>query len=117
MKAERELKLQEFEEKLESGEDPNAVEAEKNAYLEALDEVKESNLQSFKREFIIGFDTLGQDREIPVDQRDQLFNYVQLLAQSWEECERVLMSEDIDRQLKYIETLGGQPVKEILDQY
>ena len=58
-----------------------------------------------KREYVVCADTLGQDREINPADRKYIEDFVRLYASAWEAKEKQLLSEDIDRQLRYIESL------------
>jgi hypothetical protein len=58
-----------------------------------------------KRDFVLCVDTLGQDREISEEDRAYVYEYTQLVARSWEDREKLALSDDIDRQIKYIEGL------------
>jgi len=41
-------------------------------------------LPSVQRQFVLCFDTLGQERELSEETREQLLQYVDFLRQSWE---------------------------------
>ena len=41
-------------------------------------------------------DTLGQDREIPENEREYVDKLVKLLGRKWEECERTLLHHDVE---------------------
>lgn len=52
------------------------------------------------REFVFGFDTLGQDRIITKEERDKIRGHVEFLKKCWEQTELNALKEDIDRHLK-----------------
>ena len=52
--------------------------------------------------------------QIPLNEREEVFNLAGILTKSWELAEIAALQSDIDRQIKYQESFG-QPIKEILE--
>lgn len=94
-------KQQEYEDKLkemeEAGEDTTEFTKNFKAEMEAIEEVKEAELVTIKKEYVVCGDTLGQDCEISEADRKFLEDYVKLFAQSWEQKEAELLRKDVDR--------------------
>ncbi|KAM3142503.1 hypothetical protein pb186bvf_005405 [Paramecium bursaria] len=111
--AEKAQKEAEFEERAEN-DDPQIIEQERQNYLAGLEKLNEPVFQTQKKELVLCMDTLGQDREIPQNEREEIFNLAGILTKSWELAEIAALQSDIDRQIKYQESFG-QPVKEILE--
>ncbi|CAD8142533.1 unnamed protein product [Paramecium octaurelia] len=112
---ERSAKEAEFEERLES-EDPAVIEQEKQAYLASLEPLLEPSFAQQKKEYVFCIDTLGQDREIPENHRQEIFDLVNLLIKQWELQEIQSMKADVELQLHYQSNLGA-PFKEILENW
>ncbi|CAD8127048.1 unnamed protein product [Paramecium sonneborni] len=110
---ERSAKEAEFEERLES-EDPAVIEQEKQAYLAGLEPLLEPSFAQQKKEYVFCIDSLGQDREIPENHRQEIFDLVNLLIKQWELQEIQSMKADVELQLQYQASLGA-PYKEILE--
>ncbi|CAK78599.1 unnamed protein product (macronuclear) [Paramecium tetraurelia] len=112
---ERSTKEAEFEERLES-EDPAIIEQEKQAYLASLEPLLEPSFAQQKKEYVFCIDTLGQDREIPENHRQEIFDLVNLLIKQWELQEIQSMKADVELQLLYQSNLGA-PFKEVLENW
>lgn len=84
--------------------------------MEAIEPVKESEISSVKKEYVVCADTLGQDCEINEESRKFLEDYVKLFAQSWEQKEADLLKKDIDRQIAYQHSLPAN-YKDLVDNY
>lgn len=62
-----------------------------------MEELKESDPVSMKKEYVLCADTLGQECEISEETRQYLEEYAKLYSKSWEEMEKGLLLKDIDR--------------------
>ncbi|CAD8138112.1 unnamed protein product [Paramecium pentaurelia] len=112
---ERSAKEAEFEERLES-EDLAIIEQEKQAYLASLEPLLEPSFTQQKKEYVFCIDTLGQDREITENHRQEIFDLVNMLIKQWELQEIQSMKSDVELQLHYQSNLGA-PYKEILENW
>ena len=114
----RETKFQEdFKEKTEAKENTEELEAEYETWKKAFEEVQEAAFQTIKKEYVVGLDTLGQDKEIDLKDQELLNGFVKLFAKSWENTEKEQLSSDINLQLMYLEGLGQNPAKEIAENF
>lgn len=107
---ERAVKEQQFNDKLkelEDAGDPSVEQFKANWENEKAGWVdqKEAPFEPKLMEYVLSSDTMGQDREFTDAQKDFLQKYAKLFAESWQEKERALLSEDIDRQIAYIKSL------------
>ncbi|CAD8201047.1 unnamed protein product [Paramecium pentaurelia] len=111
-KLEKENKINEFnariKEATETEQDPTSIQEELDQYLANWQDESEAPFQSQKRQFVVCFDTLGKDVGINEKDRQYFEDYVNLFAQSWNQMECKLLSEDIDHMIAYQE----QGVKE-----
>jgi len=78
------------------------------------EDVKEDPFLTTKKEYVVCADTMGQDKEISKEDREYLEDFTKLLAKSWEDKEKELLSFDIDKQLEYLESLKAEP-KDFVD--
>ena len=88
-----------IEDAQKNGEDSAAFEEELRT-MEFVD-ATEAPFPSIKKEYVLCCDTLGQDREILLEDRIFINRYAETFAQSWEKCEENLLSLDIDRYIAY----------------
>ena len=105
-----------FNEKQNAGEDTTEITNEFETWKNGLEKVSEPQFVSIKREYVVGMDTLGQDREILLNDQNFLNDFVSLFAKSVEEREKTELSKDIDLQISYLEGLNTGP-KELAEQY
>lgn len=68
---------------------------------------KLDEFQSVEKSFVIGFDTLGKDKEISELEREKLRNYVLYLKSEWESHEIEYLKSDIHRHMKLLEKIEG----------
>lgn len=101
----------------DAGEDTEPLTAKWEEEQASWENVKEDPFVTQKREYVVCADTMGQDREISLEDREYLEKFTKLLAQSWEQKERDLLYQDITRQLEYLESLQVTTPKDIYDQY
>ena len=106
------LKLEERDEKLadveEGTEEYQRIVDQYNEEINAFEVPVEAPFLTVKKEYVVCVDTLGQDREITEEERKYVEDLVKLFAQSWEEKEAKLLSQDIDRQLEITKDLVVQ---------
>eukprot|EP00825_Cyclidium_porcatum_P002631 TRINITY_DN1121_c0_g2_i1.p2 TRINITY_DN1121_c0_g2~~TRINITY_DN1121_c0_g2_i1.p2 ORF type:complete len:658 (-),score=176.34 TRINITY_DN1121_c0_g2_i1:285-2258(-) len=113
-------KQQEHDDKLkemeETGEDTTEFVKQFKAELEGMEEIKEGEIVTAKKEYVICGDTLGQDCEIPEETRKYLEEYSKLFSESWEKMEKSLLVKDIDRQVQYLHSLSAN-CKDLVENY
>ena len=59
---------------------------------------------------------MGQDRAISIEDIQYLEKYVKLFAASWENTERKLLSDDIDRQIAYLKDVHKERLDQLNDE-
>ena len=86
---EREQKRLEYQEKIrvaeEKDEDVEALKEEWNNISSEWVDSKEADFLVKSREFVVCFDTLGQDKEITEEEQEYFKKYVSLFAEKWEQ--------------------------------
>ena len=116
IKREREEKEQQYNERInemkENGEEDieeeiEAFEKEKAEWEELI----EPEFKSIEKKFVVCLDTMGQDRELDIKEREYLDRIVQLFANSWETNEKKQLSDDIDNQINYLNSIDNNPVE------
>ena len=90
-------------------EDITDVEQEMKMWKESLEDPLEDEFQKTTREFVICFDTLGQDREILDEDRKDIFDLLAMFIEHWEASEAAAIKEDVDLQMKYLESVEFRP--------
>ncbi|KAL4455834.1 hypothetical protein ABPG74_003244 [Tetrahymena malaccensis] len=118
---EKKEKEEEFKKEIEALEGDEEAIAAKNAELEQMlaeypEEPKEQEFMYELKEYVVCADTMGQDRGIPVEDITYLENYVKLFAQSWENMEYKLLSDDIDRQIAYLKEVPKERLDQLNDE-
>lgn len=106
---------------MEAFENDEEALAAKHAELEQMladypEEPREQEFMFELREYVVCADTMGQDRAISADDIQYLEMYVKLFATSWENMERKLMSDDIDRQLLYLKDVPKERIDQLNDE-
>ncbi|EGR32822.1 hypothetical protein IMG5_069630 [Ichthyophthirius multifiliis] len=114
---EKKEKEEEFQKEIEALENDEEAQKEKQIefdnFLEQYPEApKEQGFLFEAKEYVLCADTMGQDREISQEDIKYLESYVQLFANSWEQTEKRLMSQDIDRYIQYLQ----EAPKDLIDQ-
>jgi len=107
---EKDAKDEEYRQKIEDAEDEgrDAREIEEEWKNIVWDEIKEKDFESEKKELVLCADTLGEDREIPLEQRKYLEEAAKYFVSCWEESERNQLSNDIDNQIKYMREVNKE---------
>ncbi|KAL4484274.1 hypothetical protein ABPG72_006385 [Tetrahymena utriculariae] len=118
---EKKEKEEEFKKEIEALEGDEEAIAAKNAELEQMlaeypEEPKEQEFMYELKEYVVCADTMGQDRGIPAEDITYLENYVKLFAQSWENMEYKLLSDDIDRQIAYLKEVPKERLDQLNDE-
>ena len=59
-------------------------------------------------------DTIGQDRELPEEQREQLMELVKHFRDSWQKQEHQLLYQDVDYQVRILKG-NDKKVNEVIE--
>jgi hypothetical protein len=71
-------------------------------------EIKEADLQGVRKEYALCADTLGEDRPLTPEEMKFIDQMASLLANSWEETEKRLLSQDVDYHLKITQNYNAR---------
>jgi len=102
---EKESKDAEYQQRIDDAEDQglNSKDIEDEWKNVVWEEIKEKDFLDTVNEFVVCADTLGEDREIPEEQRKSLEEWTQFFVDCWQNSEKKQLSQDIDRQIKYLQ--------------
>lgn len=80
------------------------------------EEPKEQEFLFEPKDYVVSADTMGQDRTITTEEIQYLEKYVKLFASSWENTEKKLLSDDIDRQIAYLKDVHKERLDQLNDE-
>ncbi|CAD8091724.1 unnamed protein product [Paramecium primaurelia] len=117
----QEIKAKELEhaeqlQNAENEEQKQQLEDEYQNYLSSLPQIVEPSFLGIQQQYIVCGDTLGQDRKLSQEERNQLYDMIQQFGQSYQEKEIALLSEDINQQIEYHNTIPEKLEENYLDQ-
>ncbi|CAD8201854.1 unnamed protein product [Paramecium octaurelia] len=112
----KELEHAEQLQNAESEDQKQQLEEEHQNYLSSLPQLVEPPFLGIQQQYIVCGDTLGQDRKLSQEERNQLYDLIQQFGQSYQEKEIALLSEDINQQIEYQNTIPEKLEENYLDQ-
>lgn len=99
-----------YDDKANSGADEAELEQMEKEFEAKQAETPKPRLEDFdhvERAFVIGFDTLGKDKEISKQEQEKLRYFVDYLKKEWECKEIEYLKADISRNMKLMDKLEG----------